>query len=264
VEEKMDLEDILYDKSEGIARITINRPEKHNPLRTKTLMEMVQALEDAKDDHSIGVIVVTGAGDKAFCTGGDSEDIKGGKAGYSRGVKKIFDVERLIRMAQKPVIAAVNGWAVGGGHIMHVLCDLTIASENAKFAQVGPKVGSFEAGFGSAYLARVVGEKKAREMWFLCRTYSAREALEMGLINKVVPHEKLMEEVNIWCQEILDKSPQAISFLKIALNTPTDWIYGQQRLAGEGLWQYYASEEALEGRNSFLEKRKPNFRQFLK
>jgi len=260
----MEFEDILYEKEGGVAKITINRSEKRNAFRTKTLAEMIQALEDAKDDHSIGVIVLTGSGEKAFCSGGDSEDITGGKAGYSRGVKKVFEVERLIRMSQKPVIAAVNGWAVGGGHILHVLCDMTIASENAKFAQVGPKVGSFEAGFGSAYLARVVGEKKAREMWFLCKTYTAKEALEMGLVNKVVPPEKLMEEVDAWCQEILDKSPKAINFLKIALNTPTDWIYGQQRLAGEGLWQYYASEEAQEGRNSFLEKRKPNFRQFLK
>jgi len=260
----MEFGDILYKKEAGVARITINRPEKYNAFRTKTLSEMIQALEDAKDDHSVGVIVLTGAGKKAFCSGGDSEDITGGKAGYTRGVKKVFDVERLIRMSQKPVIAAVNGWAVGGGHILHVLCDLTIASETAKFAQVGPKVGSFEAGFGSAYLARVVGEKKAREIWFLNKTYTAQEALEMGLVNKVVPLEKLMEEADAWCQEILDRSPQAIRFLKIALNTPTDWIYGQQRLAGEGLWQYYASEEAQEGRNSFLEKRKPNFRQFLK
>lgn len=260
----MEFEDILYEKKGGVTKITINRPERHNAFRTKTLAEMIQALEDAKDDYGIGVIVLTGAGEKAFCSGGDSEDITGGKAGYTRGVKKVFEVERLIRMSQKPVIAAVNGWAVGGGHILHVLCDLTIASENAKFAQVGPKVGSFEAGFGSAYLARVVGEKKAREMWFLNKTYTAQEALEMGLVNKVVPLDKLMEEVDAWCQEILDRSPQAISFLKIALNTPTDWIYGQQRLAGEGLWQYYASEEAQEGRNSFLEKRKPNFRQFLK
>lgn len=260
----MEFEDILYEKESGTAKITINRAEKRNAFRTKTLVEMIQALEDAKDDHRIGVIVLTGAGEKAFCSGGDSEDITGGKAGYSRGVKKAFEVERLIRMSQKPVIAAVNGWAVGGGHILHVLCDMTIASENAKFAQVGPKVGSFEAGFGSAYLARVVGEKKAREMWFLCKTYTAQEALEMGLVNKIVPPEKLMEEVDAWCQEILDKSPTALRFLKIALNSPTDWIYGQQRLAGEGLWQYYASDEALEGRNSFLEKRKAEFRQFLK
>jgi naphthoate synthase len=256
--------DILFDKSEGIAKITINRPAKGNAVRTQTLKEMIEALEEAKDDPSIGVIVITGAGEKFFCTGGDSEDVIGLKAGYSKGVKKIFDVERLIRMCQKPVIAAVNGWAVGGGHIMHVLCDITIASETARFAQVGPKVGSFEAGFGAAYLARVIGEKKAREMWFLCRNYSAKEALEMGLVNKVVPQDKLIEEVNIWCLEILDKSPTALGFLKIAMNAPTDWIYGLQRLAGEGLWQYYKSDEAIEGRASWMEKRKADWRQFLK
>lgn len=260
----MEFEDILYEKKDGVARITINRPQRGNALRTKTLEEMIQALEDAKDDYSIGVIVLTGAGNKAFCTGGDSADITEGKAGYSRGVKKIFDVERLIRMSQKPVIAAVNGWAVGGGHIMHVLCDMTIASETAKFAQVGPKVGSFEAGFGAAYLARVIGEKKAREMWFLCRNYTAQEALEMGLVNKVVPPDKLMEEVDRWCKEILALSSTALGFLKISLNSPTDWIYGPQRMAGEGLWQYYASDEALEGRKAFLEKRKPDFKQFRK
>jgi dihydroxynaphthoic acid synthetase len=258
----MEFQDILYEKKEGKAQITINRPDKMNAVRTKTLEEMARALEDVKDDYSIGVVVLTGAGDRAFCTGGDVEDITGGKAGYSRGVKKIFEVERLIRMCQKPVIAAVNGWAVGGGHIMHVICDLSIASEKARFAQVGPKVGSFEAGFGAAYLARVIGEKKAREMWFLCRTYNAQEALEMGLVNKVVPHEKLTEEVESWCQEILSHSPQANTFLKISMNMATDWIYGLQRFAGEALWQYYASDEALEGRKSYLEKRKADFKPF--
>jgi len=258
----MGFTDILYEKKDGAARVTINRPERGNALRTETLREMVQALQDAADDPSVGVIVITGAGDKAFCTGGDSADAGEGKAGYSRGLKKIFEVERLVRTCQKPVIAAVNGWAVGGGHILHVLCDLTVASETAKFAQVGPKVGSFEAGFGAAYLARLVGEKKAREMWFLCKTYSAREALEMGLVNKVVPPERLMAEVDSWCEEILQKSPTALAFLKNSLNMPTDWIYGLQRQAGEALWQYYAGEEALEGRRAFLEKRKPDFGQF--
>lgn len=260
----MKFEDVLFEKNAGVAKITINRAERGNALRTKTLVEMAQALEDAKDDYSIGVIVITGAGDKFFCTGGDSEDAGTGKAGYSRGLKKIFEVERLIRMCQKPVIAAVNGWAVGGGHIMHVLCDLTIAADHARFAQVGPKVGSFEAGFGAAYLARVVGEKKAREMWFMNRNYKAQEALEMGLVNKVVPKEELMEEVNQWCQEILDKSPTALRFLKMSLNIPSDEIYGLQRFAGEALWQYYESDEAMEGRKSFTEKRKADFRQFLK
>ncbi len=260
----MEFGDILYSKENGVAKITINRAKKGNALRTQTLKEMITALEDSKDDHAVGVIVITGAGEKFFCTGGDSEDIKGGKSGYSRGVKKIFDVERLVRMCQKPVIAAVNGWAVGGGHILHVLCDLTIASDNARFAQVGPKVGSFEAGFGSAYLARVIGEKKAREMWFLCRNYTAKQAEDMGLVNKVVPQDQLMPEVDTWCEEILDKSPTALGFLKISLNAPTDWIYGMQRLAGEGLWQYYAGDEAIEGRASFMEKREADWRQFLK
>jgi naphthoate synthase len=167
-------------------------------------------------------------------------------------------------MCQKPVIAAVNGWCVGGGHIMHTVCDLTIASENAKFAQVGPKVGSFEAGFGAAYLARVIGEKRAREMWMMNRNYTAQEALAMGLVNKVVPQDKLMEEVDIWCEDIVNKSPTALTFIKMAFNASSDWIYGMQRLAGEALWQYYASDEALEGRNSFLQKRKADFKQFLK
>ncbi len=258
----MDFKDILYTKADGVAQITINRADKGNALRTVTLSEMANALEDAYWDHGIGVIVITGAGEKFFCTGGDAADARPDRGGYHRGVKKIFEVERLVRMIQKPVIAAVNGWAVGGGHILHVLCDITIASEKARFAQVGPKVGSFEAGFGAAYLARVIGEKKAREMWFLCRTYTAEEALQMGLVNKVVPQDRLMEEVGLWCQEILDKSPTALGFLKISLNSASDWIYSLQRLGGEGLWQYYENEEALEGRQSYLEKRKPNFRQF--
>ena len=258
----MTFEDILYEKHGGVAKITINRPDKGNALRTVTLSEMVQALEDATWDHQIGVVVITGAGEKFFCTGGDAGDAREDRGGYHRGVKRIFEVERLVRMIQKPVIAAVNGWAVGGGHILHVLCDMSIASEKAKFTQVGPKVGSFEAGFGAAYLARVIGEKKAREMWFLNRAYTAQEALEMGLVNKVVSADALMEEVDSWCQEILDRSPTALGFLKISLNAATDWIYSLQRLAGEGLWQYYENDEALEGRRAYLEKRKPDFRQF--
>jgi dihydroxynaphthoic acid synthetase len=260
----MEFEDILYDKENGVATITINRPDKGNALRTVTLGEMVQALDDASWDHSVGVVVITGGNGKFFCTGGDAGDARTDRGGYHRGVKKIFEVERLVRMIQKPVIAAVNGWAVGGGHILHVLCDLTIASEKAKFAQVGPKVGSFDAGFGAAYLARVIGEKKAREMWFLCRTYTAQEALDMGLVNKVVPPDQLMEEVGKWCEEILDRSPTALGFLKTSMNAATDWIYGLQRLGGEGLWQYYENEEALEGRQAYLEKRSPDFRQFRK
>jgi naphthoate synthase len=264
MEEKMEFEDILYDKKDGVAKITINRPDKGNALRTVTLAEMVRALEDATWDHSVGVVVITGAGDRFFCTGGDAGDAREDRGGYRRGVKMIFEVERSIRMIQKPVVAAVNGWAVGGGHVLHVICDLTIASDKAKFTQVGPKVGSFEAGFGAAYLARVIGEKKAREMWFLCHSYTAEEALQMNLVNKVVPADRLIEEVDSWCQEILDKSPTALGFLKISLNSPTDWIYSMQRMAGEGLWQYYENEEALEGRKAYLEKRKPDFRQFRK
>ena len=260
----MAFEDIQYEKKDGVAKIIINREKKGNCIRIVTVHELLQAFQDASDDYSIGVIVLTGAGQKFFCTGGDSGDVGSDKAGYPRENKKIFEVERLIRMAQKPVIAAVNGWAVGGGHVLHVMCDLSIASETAKFGQAGPRVGSFEAGFGAAYLARVIGEKKAREMWFLCRNYTAHEALEMGLVNKVVPPDKLMEEVDNWCQEILDKSPTALSFLKISLNAATDWIYAMQRFAGEGLWQYYESDEALEGRKSWLEKRKADFRQFRK
>lgn len=260
----MQFEDILYEKHDGVAKITINRPDKGNALRTVTLSNMVQALDDASWDHGVGVVVITGGDSKFFCSGGDAADARTDRGGYHRGVKKIFEVERLVRMIQKPVIAAVNGWAVGGGHILHLLCDLTIASDKAKFAQVGPKVGSFEAGFGAAYLARVVGEKKAREMWFMCRTYTALEALEMGLVNKVVPADQLMGEVDKWCEEILDKSPTALGFLKISLNAPTDWIYSLQRLGGEGLWQYYENDEALEGRQSYLEKRNPDFRRFRK
>ena len=260
----MEFEDILYEKKDGVAKIIINRPEKGNSYRTKTVYDLYNAFEDCKDDYSIGVIVLTGSGNKFFCSGGDSGDVGSDKAGYSRETKKISEVERLIRMVQKPVIAAVNGWAVGGGHILHVLCDLTIASETAKFGQAGPRVGSFEAGFGAAYLARLVGEKKAREMWFLCHTYTAKEALEMGLVNKVVPPDKLMEEVQTWCDEILALSPTALSFLKISLNMPTDWIYGLQRIAGEGLWQFYASDEAREGRSAWLGKRKAKFKPFRK
>lgn len=258
----MPFQDILYEKREGVGRLTLNRPERGNALRTLTLEEMIQALQDASEDTSVGVVVITGAGEKAFCTGGDSADAGEGRAGYRPGLKKIFEVERLIRMCRKPVIAAVNGWAVGGGHILHVLCDITIASENAKFAQVGPRVGSFDAGFGAAYLARVIGEKKAREMWFLCRTYTAQEAFEMGLVNKVVPASDLASEVDGWCREILAKSPTALGYVKMAMNMASDWIYGLQRFAGEALWQYYATEEALEGRRAFVEKRPPDFRPF--
>ncbi len=263
----MEFEDIVYEKPwkiGGAVRIMINRPKALNAFRGKTAGELEVAFRDAVYDDSVGVIVLTGAGDKAFCVGGDARDVGPGKAGYSPEMKKIFEVHRYIREAPKPVIAAVNGWAIGGGHVLHVICDLTIAAETARFGQVGPRVGSFDAGFGSAYLARVVGEKKAREIWFLCRNYSAQEALEMGLVNKVVPADKLEEEAEQWCKEVLALSPTALRFLKISFNQSSDHIYGIESLAGSGLWQFYTGEEALEGRTSYMEKRPPDWAKFRK
>jgi naphthoate synthase len=261
----MQFEDITYEKPwamEGAARIMINRPQVYNAFRGKTTVELKEAFEDVNSDDSIGVIVLTGAGDKAFCTGGDAKDVAPGRAGYSPEVKKIVDVHRLIREAPKPVIAAVNGYAIGGGHVLHIVCDLSIASETARFGQVGPRVGSFDAGFGSAYLARVVGEKRAREIWFLCRQYSAQEAYEMGLVNKVVPPDKLEEEVKSWCEEILALSPTALRYLKASFNQFTDSIYGIEAIAMDALWQFYETDEAKEGRAAFLEKRSPDWSRF--
>jgi len=260
----MEFEDIIYEKKEGVAKITINRPQVLNAFRSKTVEEMAEALEDAAYDNSIGVIVLTGAGERAFSVGGDAKDVAPGKAGYSPRMKRIHEVHRLIRQAPKPVIAAVRGWCIGGGHVLHTVCDLTIASEDAVFGQVGPRVGSFDAGFGAGYLARLVGEKKAREIWFLCRRYTAKEALEMGLINKVVPPDKLEEEVEAWCKEILSLSPTALAFLKASFNQAAGNVYDIERLAGEGLWQYYQSEEALEGRNAYMERRPTDFSKFRK
>ena len=262
----LQFEDIRYEKAEGIAKITINRPERRNAFRPLTVDEMRKALQDARDDSSIGVVILTGEGELAFCSGGDQK-IRG-DAGYSDagGVERlnVLDFQREIRTCPKPVIAMVAGWAVGGGHVLHVMCDLTIAAENAKFGQTGPRVGSFDGGFGASYLARIVGQKKAREIWFLCRTYDAKQAVEMGLVNTVVPYEKLEIETVKWCREILDKSPLAIRCLKAALNADCDGQAGLQELAGNATLLYYMTEEGQEGRNAFVEKRQPDFGKFPK
>jgi naphthoate synthase len=257
-----EFEDILYEKKEGVAKITINRPEKRNAFRAKTFAEMSQAFLDAWGDRKVGVVVLTGAGDKAFCSGGDVSERGPGGYGEAGGPWLGFSIPtpfELIRVIPKPVIAMVNGYAIGGGHVLHVLCDLSIASETAMFGQVGPRFGSFDAGFGSAYLARVVGQKKAREIWFLCRRYTAQEALEMGLVNKVVPPDKLEEETMTWCKEILQLSPTALRVLKTSFNADVDSIAGIEALAGHALRMYYASEEAAEGGRAFLEKRAPDY-----
>jgi naphthoate synthase len=262
-------DDILYYKADGIAKIVINRPEKRNAFRPKTVFELYEAFIDAREDPSIGVILLTGAGPHtdgkyAFCSGGD-QSIRG-EAGYvgEDGVPRlnVLDLQRLIRTIPKVVIALVAGYAIGGGHVLHLICDLSIAADNAVFGQTGPKVGSFDAGFGASYLARVVGQKKAREIWFLCRQYSAQEALDMGLVNTVVPVEQLEAEGVQWAQEILNKSPIAIRCLKAAFNADCDGQAGIQELAGNATMLYYMVEESSEGKNAFLEKRDPDFRQF--
>jgi naphthoate synthase len=259
-----DYDEIIYETYNGIAKITMNRPEVHNAFTPKTVAEMIDAFAYARDDEKIGVIILTGAGDKAFCSGGDQKVRgHGGYVGEDQIPRlNVLDLQRLIRVIPKPVIAMVNGYAIGGGHVLHVVCDLTIASENAIFGQTGPKVGSFDAGYGAGYLARIIGHKKAREIWYLCRQYSAQEALEMGLVNKVVPLEQLEEETVKWCEEILEKSPTAIRFLKAAFNADTDGLAGLQQLAGDATLLYYTTDEAKEGRDAFKEKRKPDFKQF--
>ncbi len=257
--------DIKYHKAEGIAKITINRPEVRNAFRPLTVTEMRDALQDARDDHEIGVIILAGEGPEAFCSGGDQK-IRG-DAGYTEagtGVMRlnVLDFQREMRSCPKPVIAMVAGWAVGGGHVLHVLCDLTIAAENARFMQTGPKVGSFDGGYGASYLARIVGQKKAREIWFLCRPYDARQALEMGLVNTVVPLDRLEEETVSWCRDILRNSQMAIRCLKAGLNADCDGQAGLQELAGNATLLFYMTEEGQEGRNAFNEKRKPDFSQF--
>lgn len=257
-------EEIIYEKYNGIAKVTINRPEKRNAFTPLTVQEMIDAFTDARDDRSIGVIILTGAGEKAFCSGGD-QSIRGdgGYVGEDNIPRlNVLDLQRLIRTIPKPVIAMVSGYAVGGGHVLHVVCDLTIAADNAIFGQTGPKVGSFDAGYGAGYLARLVGHKRAREIWYLCRQYSAAEAYEMGMVNKVVPYEKLEEETIQWCEEILEKSPTALRFLKASFNADTDGLAGLQQLGGDATLLYYTTAEAQEGRDAFKEKRKPDFKKF--
>jgi naphthoate synthase len=256
--------DILYETFEGMAKITINRPEVRNAFRPKTVMELMDAFAAARDDSSIGVIILTGAGDLAFCSGGDQKVRgHGGYVGEDQIPRlNVLDLQRLIRAIPKPVIAMVAGYAIGGGHVLHIVCDLTIAAENAIFGQTGPMVGSFDAGYGSGYLARIVGHKKAREIWFLCRQYNAQEALEMGLVNTVVPLDRLEAETVQWCKEILEKSPTAIRFLKAAFNADTDGLAGIQQLAGDATLLYYTTDEAKEGRDAFKEKRPPDFSKF--
>jgi len=257
-------EDIIYETAEGIAKITINRPEVRNAFRPTTLFELSHAFNVARDDPGIGVIILTGAGDQAFCSGGDQR--VRGDDGYvdSRGVGRlnVLDLQVQIRRTPKPVIAMVAGYAIGGGHVLHVCCDLTIAADNAVFGQTGPKVGSFDAGYGSWLLASTVGMKKAREIWYLCRQYSAAEALEMGLVNTVVPVQRLEEETVIWSRELLAKSPLALRMLKGALNAVTDGAAGMQQFAGDATMLYYMSEEAQEGRDAYVGKRTPDFAKF--
>ncbi len=256
--------DILYEKKGGVAWITINRPEVRNAFRTTTVAELTDAFADARWDGAIGVVVLTGAGDKAFCSGGDQKER--GRGGYAPG-ERPMDVEALhsaIRHIPKPVVAMVNGFAVGGGHVLHVLCDLSIASDNAIFGQTGPRVGSVDAGHGTGYLARVVGEKKAREIWYLCRQYSAQEALEMGLVNRVVPLKDLRAEVERWCAELLEKSPTALALAKQSFNIDSETRAGVAQFAGPALGLYYRTEEAMEGRNAFVEKRPVDFKKFRK
>ena len=262
-------DDIIYEKASGVARVTINRPHKRNAFRPQTVSEMIAAFSDARDDPQVGVVLLTGAGPHtdgkyAFCSGGD-QSIRG-KAGYvgSDGMPRlnVLDLQKLIRSMPKVVIALVSGYAIGGGHVLHVVCDLTIAADNAIFGQTGPRVGSFDGGFGSSYLARMVGQKKAREIWYLCRQYNAQEALDMGLVNTVVPVDELMSEGEKWAKQILEHSPLAIRCLKSAFNADCDGQAGIQELAGNATLLYYLSEEGSEGHRAYLEKRKPDFHKY--
>ena len=257
-------EEIIYETYKGIAKITINRPQVRNAFTPRTVAELLDAFARARDDSSVGVIVLTGAGDLAFCSGGDQKVRgNGGYVGEDNIPRlNVLDLQRLIRVIPKPVIAMVKGYAIGGGHVLHLVCDLTIAADNAIFGQTGPKVGSFDGGYGAGYLARIVGHKKAREIWYLCRQYNAQEALDMGLVNTVVPLDRVEAETLQWCEEILEKSPTALRFLKAAFNADSDGLAGIQQLAGDATLLYYQSEEAKEGRDSFKEKRKPDFDQF--
>ncbi|HMY57997.1 MAG TPA: 1,4-dihydroxy-2-naphthoyl-CoA synthase [Pseudomonadota bacterium] len=258
-------QDVKYEKTDdGIAKITINRPEVRNAFRPRTVKELSAAFTDARDDADVGVVILTGEGKEAFCSGGDQR--VRGQGGYvgEDGIPRlnVLDVQRQIRTLPKPVIAMVAGYAIGGGHVLHMLCDLTIAADNARFGQTGPKVGSFDGRYGASYMARIVGQKKAREIWFLCRQYDAQQALSMGLVNTVVPVDKLEEETLKWAREMLANSPTALRFLKAALNADCDGQAGLQELAGSATLLYYLTEEGREGKEAFLEKRKPNFRKF--
>ena len=258
--------DILFQQYKGIAKISINRPHKHNAFTPLTVQEMSEAMELARQDTSVGVIILTGEGGKAFCSGGDQSVRGDGVYVGDDFVPRlnVLDLQRQIRTIPKPVVAMVAGWAIGGGHVLHVICDLSIAAENARFGQTGPNVGSFDGGFGASYLARVVGQKKAREIWLLCDQYDAQDALQMGLVNKVVPLEELEATTVAWCEKILEKSPLALRMLKSAFNAELDGQAGIQELAGNATLLYYLSDEAKEGKNAFLEKRKPDFSKFPK
>jgi naphthoate synthase len=258
--------DILFEEYQGIAKITINRPEVYNAFRPETNMEMIDAMDICRERGDIRVVVLTGTGDKAFCSGGD-QNVKG-NGGYigTDGVPRlnVLDLHKRIRSLPKPVIAMVNGYAIGGGHVLHVICDLTVASDNARFGQTGPKVGSFDAGFGSSYLARHVGQKKAREIWFLCNQYTAEEAEKMGMVNKVVPLAELENTTVEWCNTIMKRSPLAIRMIKRSMNAELDGQHGLMELAGDATLLYYLTNEAQEGKNAFLEKRDPDFQQYPK
>lgn len=260
-------QDILFEKTEdGIAKISINRPEVHNAFRPQTVVELKEAFDLARDDESIGCVILTGVGGKAFCSGGDQK--VRGDGGYvgGDGVPRlnVLDLQKQIRSLPKPVVAMVAGYAIGGGHVLHVVCDLSIAADNARFGQTGPRVGSFDGGLGSSYLARIVGQKKAREIWFLCRQYDAEQALEMGLVNKVVPLAELEMETMKWCREMMELSPMALRFLKAAMNADCDGQIGLLDFAGNATLLYYLSEEGKEGKQAFIEKRKPDFSKFTR
>jgi naphthoate synthase len=266
--------DIKYEKAEGIAKITINRPQVRNAFRPLTVQEMRRAFEDARDDLEVGVIILTGEGPDAFCSGGDQkvrgdagyladpDDPQRTPGGASVGRFDVTDLHVQMRRCPKPIVAAVAGYAVGGGHVLHVICDLTIAADNAKFGQVGPKVGSFDGGFGASVLTQLIGPKRAKEMWFLCRMYSAEEALEMGLVNKVVPLADLEEETVSWCREMMERSPFALRLLKASFHAHEDGFAGIQQLAHDANLLFYGSEEAREGRDAYKEKRRPDFSRF--
>jgi naphthoate synthase len=263
--------DIFYETAEGMAKLTINRPEVRNAFRPQTLFELADAFNRARDDDTIGVIVLTGAGDEAFCSGGDQrirgdDGYIGDDAVAHRGIGRlnVLDLQIQIRRTPKPVVAMVAGYAIGGGHVLHVVCDLTIAADNARFGQTGPKVGSFDGGYGSGLLARMVGQKKAREIWYLCEQYDAQAAADMGLVNKVVPLADLEIETVAWARKMLEHSPLALRMLKASMNAADDGLAGIQQLAGDATLLYYMTEEAQEGKNAYLEKRKPDFDQFPK